>query len=356
MQLDFLTAFRQADPQRTPTPATGLWLLHGDEDLLQQWLVQRMAVTWRAHSMAVQRADIVNAKSWQEVLGEFDSLSLFDERRVIIAQGNHKPDAKRDSDILQALKTLAEHEQTDAQNALVIISARLDKRAQNSAFYQLCAQYGHVVDCRLGQMRDRHTLLVAHAADFGLQLSADAWQQLEDQTQNNLLSAYQTLWRLSYLYATPPVPNATTPPLTTIDNAQLAQGLVRQAQFSTFDLSDAMLAGNGARVVRIMRQLQASNEPPSLILWTLSKDMRALQAMQTGASPTSLGIWPSKQSLYQQAARRHQQQDLGAWTTLLHRCDQAIKGLIAQPVWELLLQAALAVAGVTLFAPRLANA
>lgn len=354
MQLDFLTAFRQAQPQNSPTPATGLWLLHGDEDLLQQWLVQRMAVTWRAQGMAIQRTDIVNAKSWQAVLGEFDSLSLFDERRVIIAQGNHKPDGKRDGEILQALKHFAKHAQADPQNALIVLSPRFDKRAQNSAFYQLCNQYGQVVDCRLIQARDRHALLIAHAADFGLTLTTDAWQQLEDQTQNNLLSAYQTLWRLSYLFAAP-APYPAKPTLMTIDSTQLAQGLVRQAQFSTFDLSDAMLAGNSARVVRIMRQLKASDEPPSLVLWTLSKDMRALQAMQTGTSPASLGIWQSKQSLYQQAAHRHHGQNLDAWTTLLYRCDQAIKGLIAQPVWELLLQAALAVAGVTLFNPQSAT-
>ena len=39
-------------------------------------------------------------------------------------------------------------------------------------------------------------------------------------------------------------------------------------------------------------------------------------------------------------------------TALLYRCDQAIKGLVRQPAWELLLQAALELAGKRLFTAR----
>ena len=39
-------------------------------------------------------------------------------------------------------------------------------------------------------------------------------------------------------------------------------------------------------------------------------------------------------------------------TALLYRCDQAIKGLVCQPAWELLLQAALELAGKRLFTAR----
>ena len=41
--------------------------------------------------------------------------------------------------------------------------------------------------------------------------------------------------------------------------------------------------------------------------------------------------------------------DLKVSPTLLYRCDQAIKGLVCQPAWVLLLQAALELAGKRLF-------
>ncbi|PYE40059.1 MULTISPECIES: hypothetical protein [Psychrobacter] len=44
--------------------------------------------------------------------------------------------------------------------------------------------------------------------------------------------------------------------------------------------------------------------------------------------------------------------DLKVSPALLYRCDQAIKGLVCQPAWVLLLQAALELAGKRLFTAR----
>ncbi|MFW2176361.1 MULTISPECIES: DNA polymerase III subunit delta [unclassified Moraxella] len=331
----FLTAFNHA--KTLSHPATGLWLLHGDEDLLAQWLIERLQPQWQAHGMAVQRMDIVSAKSWQEVLAELNSLSLFDDSKVIIAQGNHKPD----KDSLAQLQDFATQNPT---NCLIIISDKYDKKAQTSAFFQLCDKHGQVVDCHLYQESQREALLKQHAQDFGIDLHTEAWQMLMAQTQNNLLTAYQTLWRLSYLYA--PTPNQA---LVRIDTQQLQDGLVNQSHFTTFDLSDAMLMGDVAKVVTILQALKHAEEPESLVLWVIAKDMRNVQSLLTGASFQSLGIWSSKQGLYNQAVRRHTPQTTHDWANLLYDCDRAIKGLSQTPAWELLYQTALALAGVRLF-------
>ena len=63
--------------------------------------------------------------------------------------------------------------------------------------------------------------------------------------------------------------------------------------------------------------------------------------LMDGQDPQSLGIWRSKQGLYQQACRRHSNVHTAEWPAFLYRCDQAIKGLVQQPAWGLLLQAAL---------------
>lgn len=335
MQHAFLSAFEHA--KNMSQPAVGLWLLHGDEDLLAQWLIEQFKPQWQRHGMAISRMDITSAKSWQEILAELNSLSLFDDSKVIIAQGNHKPD----KDSLAELQVFATQNST---NCLIVISDKYDKKSQNSPFYQLCEKHGQVVECHLYQENQRAQLLKAQAKDFGIELTTPAWQLLMAQTQNNLLSGYQTLWRLSYLYANP-----TQSSLSVIDESQLIDGLVNQSQFTTFDLSDAMLAGNVAKVATIIQSLKHAEEPESLVLWTISKDMRNIQSLQTGGSFQSLGIWSSKQGLYNQALKRHTYANTQTWAGLLYACDRAIKGLSQQPAWELLLQAALQVAGVTLF-------
>ena len=52
----------------------------------------------------------------------------------------------------------------------------------------------------------------------------------------------------------------------TVDESQLFDGLVSQSMFTTFDLSDAMLAGDTAQVAKILQQLRASEEPESGVM------------------------------------------------------------------------------------------
>ena len=77
---------------------------------------------------------------------------------------------------------------------------KIDKKNQKTAFFQVFAERGHVIDCQLYQEKQRFDILNAQAKNFGIALSQNAWQQLMHHTEHNLLSAYQTLWRLSFLY------------------------------------------------------------------------------------------------------------------------------------------------------------
>ena len=148
--------------------------------------------------------------------------------------------------------------------------------------------------------------------------------------------------------------NSASQPLKNValDINDLQAALVSDAQFSVFDLSDAMLAGNSSQVAKIIFQLKATDEPTTLVLWAISKDMRQIMQLMDGQEPQALGIWQSKQGLYQKACRRQSKEQIVAWPALLYKCDQAIKGLVRQPAWELLLQAALELSGKRLFKAR----
>ncbi|MDN5664950.1 MAG: DNA polymerase III subunit delta [Psychrobacter sp.] len=357
--------FIQAYPKLLQPAAAvaGLWLAHGDEPLLSQWLIDAMRPHWRAQNYAIKRIELVSVKSWQDVLSELGSQSLFDDASALIVTGNHKPDKA----VIAALEHFAIEAQAGTHShSLLWLTPKQDKRSQSSKWFAPFAQYGHVIDCNLYNEQQRQQLLQIQAQQFGLTLSQEAWQLLMSHTEHHLLSAYQTLWRLSYLFAPQLAPAATphqqsarhstssTDGRTDTENValdidDLQAALVSDAQFSVFDLSDAMLAGNSAQVVKIITQLKATDEPTTLVLWAISKDMRQIMQLLDGQDPQALGIWRSKQGLYQQACRRQSKAQTAQWPALLYRCDQAIKGLIRQPAWELLLQAALELSGKRLF-------
>lgn len=352
--------FIQAYPKllQPSVAVAGLWLAHGDEPLLSQWLIDALRPHWRAQNYAIKRIELVSVKSWQEVLSELGSQSLFDDASALIVTGNHKPDKA----VIAELERFAVDAQTGAHShSLLWLTPKQDKRAQTSKWFAPFAQYGHVIDCNLYNEQQRQQLLQIQAQQFGLTLSQEAWQLLMSHTEHHLLSAYQTLWRLSYLFAPQLMAevdskntsheNPSSQPLTNValDINDLQAALVSDAQFSVFDLSDAMLAGNSAQVAKIIFQLKANDEPTTLVLWAIGKDMRQIMQLMDGQDPQALGIWRSKQGLYQQACRRYSKAQTATWPALLYKCDQAIKGLVRQPAWELLLQAALELSGQRLF-------
>ncbi len=351
--------FIQAYPKllQPSVAVAGLWLAHGDEPLLSQWLIDALRPHWRAQNYAIKRIELISVKSWQEVLSELGSQSLFDDASALIVTGNHKPDKA----VITELERFAVEAQTGTHShSLLWLTPKQDKRAQSSKWFAPFAQYGHVIDCNLYNEQQRQQLLQIQAQQFGLRLSQEAWQLLMSHTEHHLLSAYQTLWRLSYLFAPQLVAknieasqqadhSTQLPNNVALDIKDLQAALVSDAQFSVFDLSDAMLAGNSTQVAKIMFQLKATDEPTTLVLWAVSKDMRQIMQLMDGQDPQALGIWRSKQGLYQQACRRQSKTQTAEWPALLYKCDQAIKGLVRQPAWELLLQAALELSGKRLF-------
>ena len=352
--------FIQAYPKllQPSVAVAGLWLAHGDEPLLSQWLIDALRPHWRAQNYAIKRIELISVKSWQEVLSELGSQSLFDDASALIVTGNHKPDKA----VITELERFAVEAQTGTHShSLLWLTPKQDKRAQSSKWFTPFAQYGHVIDCNLYNEQQRQQLLQIQAQQFGLRLSQEAWQLLMSHTEHHLLSAYQTLWRLSYLFAPQLVAknieasqqadhSTQLPNNVALDIKDLQAALVSDAQFSVFDLSDAMLAGNSTQVAKIMFQLKATDEPTTLVLWAVSKDMRQIMQLMDGQDPQALGIWRSKQGLYQQACRRQSKTQTAEWPALLYKCDQAIKGLVRQPAWELLLQASLELSGKRLFA------
>lgn len=349
MQDSFIHAYPQlqhalaSDSPCTGVNSAGLWLAHGDEPLLTQWLLDALRRIWQREHYSISRVELLSAKSWQEVLNEMSSLSLFDDATAVIVTGNHKPDKA----MIGELERFAQETQSaQNNNSLLWLLPKLDKRAQTGKWFTPFASFGHVIDCNLYQEQQRQQILQLQAQQFGLQLSREAWQLLMSHTEHHLLSAYQTLWRLSYLFA----PRLAEQDSISLEVDDLQAAIVSDAQFSVFDLSDAMLAGNSAQVVKIIEQLKATDEPTPLVLWTIAKDMRLVAQLMDGQDPNSIGIWRSKQSLYQSACQRQSPVEVSQWPDLLYRCDQAIKGVIRQPAWELLLQAALLLAGKRLFA------
>jgi DNA polymerase-3 subunit delta len=327
MKLDYVQALKRVSEAR------GTWILHGQEPLLEQNLLDAFRKSWQQNEIERQRYDIGNVSDWKNVFNALNSLSLFSQQLAIEVHGNIKPDAN-------GLKQLKSYIQHNEENLLLIVLPKQDSSSLKSAFFQTVEANGVVVPLTATYPQDRQRILTLEADQLGIQLDADAWQWLMQHHEHNLLAAKNSLMRVADTFSE----------LKLIQIEQLYACLQDQSRYTTYDLSDALLAGNLAQSVKIYQYLLAAGEPDSLILWTLSKEMRLLmQLFEQPHNALQLGIWKTKVSQYQQALRRLNAQQFLTWPNLVLRIDAAIKGMSKENSEHLMLQAVAELCGKSLF-------
>lgn len=327
MKIDYLQALKRVDEAR------GAWILHGQEPLLEQNLIDAFRQSWMKQDIERQRYDIASVSDWKNVFNALNSLSLFSQNLAVEVHGNIKPDAN-------TLKLLKSYIQHNEHNLLVIIMPKQDSASLKSAFFQTVEANGVVVALTANYPQERQKVLSFEADKLGIQLDRDAWVWLEQHHEHNLLAAKNSLMRVADTF-----PNEAQ-----IQVNHLVECLQDQSRYSTFDLSDSMLAGHLAQSIKTFQYLIESGEAPSLILWTISKEMRLLmQLYEQPQNALQLGIWKTKVSQYQQALRRLNSQQFLTWPLLLLRIDSAIKGKSQENPEHLIQQCIAEVCGRTLF-------
>lgn len=327
MKLDYLQALKRVDEAR------GAWVLHGQEPLLEQNLIDAFRASWQKQEIERQRFDITSVSDWKTVFNALNSLSLFSSQLAIEVHGNIKPDAN-------GLKELKSYLQHNEQNLLLVVMPKQDASSLKTAFFQTIDANGVNVALTANYAKDRQQILAVEAEKLGIKLANDAWQWLEQHHEHNLLAAKNSLMRVSDTFADVDI----------IQIEHLYSCLQDQSRYTTYDLNDAMLQGNLAQSIKIFQYLIASGEPMSLILWSISKDMRLLMALfEQPQNALQLGIWKTKVSLYQQALRRLNPSVFLAWPALLLRIDVSIKGLGHENPEHLVEQAITSLCGRNLF-------
>lgn len=296
----------------------GLWLIHGDEPLLTQWLIDGFRPIFAQNDMPIKRLSLHSPKDWHDVLAELDSLSLFGGDNAVILSGKATPTA----DVLEHLTQFAEAvKNNETAHTLIYELPKQDKKAQTTKLFKLFATHGNVIDCQLYDEKMRSEILAVKATRFGIRLNPEAWQLLLADTENNLLAGYQALWRLSDLY-----------PSDVIDLERLKNALVSDYQYSVFNLCDTLLLGDTVKTLHILHELKRLDTAPSLVLWGLGKEIRTLLQLQSGKPMSELGIWQSKAHLYHTASQRLAVAP--EHLAKLYEMDKLIKGVLQGNVWQ----------------------
>ncbi len=303
-----------------------VYLLSGDEPL--QMMEAADEIRRAAREQGYQEREVIDAGSgfdWSALAQAAQSLSLFGDRRLLELRLNTP---KVGAEGGKALSAYCERPAEDT--VLLVILPKLERAQTTSKWLQAIEQSGVFLQIwpveggRLGPWVEQRL------RKAGLIPEPGVVEMLADRVEGNLLAANQEIEKILLLQGTG-----------VVSQAQLAQSVADSARFDVFGLLDTLLAGNAAKGLRMLSALQAEGIAATLVLWGLSREIRALAEMacevEQGQNPGQVmnrfRVWEKRKPLVQNALKSGTSQ---GWRQLLIRCadtDLAIKGLSPADPW-----------------------
>ena len=305
-----------------------LYTLHGDEPLLLQEAADAIRAAARSQGFSERTSHTVAGAhfDWSEVLAAGGSLSLFADRQIVEVR---IPSGKPGKDGSAALQQLAEASQGNDSLLTLVMLPRLDRMTRNGAWFSALDSYGVTIQIEpverpalpqwIAQRMVRQGQRVA-AGDDGQR----ALQFFADRVEGNLLAAHQEIQKLGLLF-----------PEGELSLEQIESAVLNVARYDVFKLSEAVLAGQTGRVLRMMEGLQAEGEAPVLVHYTLAEDIRGLKrvkdAMADGRPlPVALReqrVWGARERLFERVLPRVSAPALEQLLQSAHLVDGIVKGL-----------------------------
>ena len=316
-----------------------VYFISGDEPLQVAECADRIRA--RARELGYLGREVFVADTefdWNTLLSTADNFSLFAEQRLLeLRMDSGKPGREGG----KALKAYAERPADDA--VLLIMSGRVDKSSQSSAWYRALDKIGVTIPVWPISARDLPGWVLQRMRAVGLHSTQAAAVLIAERTEGNMWAAQQEIDKLRLLFTD-----------SEIGIQEVLAVVADSARYQPFDLADAALLGEAKRVVNILDSLRAEGIDSVQALMVLTSQVRgAAQFAQAKADGSSTGqamrqakIWQSRQGIFQQALARH---GAGTWHHMVQRCaelDLVCKGFRRRGnVWDELLELALSVAG-----------
>jgi DNA polymerase III subunit delta len=310
------------------------YLISGDEPLLIGEAADAVRAAARQGGASEREVHFIErAADWDAVRASAANLSLFGSRRVLeLRLASARPGTAGNAALLALIQN------RDPDSLLLILAPRLDREAQGAEWLRALEAVGGWLAVWPIDPARLPAWLRGRSRALGLKLPQEALELIAARTEGNLLAAHQELVKLTLLGA-PGEGDA---------SAHLA-GIADSARFDVFQLSDAALAGDAARALRVLQGLRSEGTEPTLVLWALVKALRDVwSAHQGGGRPPA---WQRQSAALTQALRRAAHLDFGALAAQAARADRIIKGRLPGNAWNELTLLTLELAGGARTAP-----
>lgn len=307
------------------------YLVSGDEPLLAGESADAIRRKAREAGFTERQVFFVERGfDWNELSAESQTLSLFAERRILeVRLPTGKP-----GDGAQVLETLVTNPRPDQM--LLIVSGKLERATLQSTWVKAFERLGAWVQIWPVDVARLPDWIAQRLRRHKLEPDAEAARFLAERVEGNLLAAQQEIDKLALLL-----------PPGSVDAATLAHVVANSARYDVFQLAEAALRGDAGRALRILDGLRSEGVEPTLALWAVSRELRALwKRLRSAAAGEAPPAWQrSNQALDQAMGRAHAL----SLRELIHEAvqvDRTIKGRLKGDAWDALERLVARLAGI----------
>lgn len=323
-----------------------LYVIASDEHLLAMEAADRIRKKARSTGFSEREVLIVDRYfKWGELTSTQQSMSLFGDKKLIELR---IPTGKPGKEGGQALQDYAANcaAAATADDTLTLITLpKLDWAAQKSAWVTALQRAAVYIDIPVVERPQLANWIGQRLAAQGQSADKLSLDFMVERVEGNLLAAHQEIRKLGLLY-----------PEGRLSAEQVQDAVLNVARYDVFKLSEAMLSGDVARLVRMLEGLKGEGEALPLVLWAVTEEIRILLKLKLGVNdgrPLAVfmkeyRIWGPRERLIPNAIARV---TLKTLQTAMHEAaqiDKLIKGLRARAFagdpWDALLQLAMQIA------------
>ena len=321
-------------------PLAQLYVITSDEHLLALEAADKIRAA--ARRQGYTERDVLSVErsfKWGELLAANQELSLFGDKKMIELR---IPTGKPGKDGGAALQSYAKNLSPD--NLTLITLPKLDWATQKAAWVASLQQAAVYIDIPNVERAQLPAWISQRLAAQGQSAERASIDFIAERVEGNLLAAHQEIQKLGLLHE----PGK-------LSYEQVQDAVLNVARYDVFKLSEAMLGGDPARLVRMLEGLKGEGEALPLVLWAVSEEIRTLlklkagmaQGRPLGALMKEMRIWGPRERMMEPALRRVSLPVLEKALQEAAQVDKMIKGLRAKAhagdAWDALLQLALTI-------------
>lgn len=302
-----------------------LYFLAGPDYFLLAQAASEIRQAWENQCESEYVVLTINAPAdWDDVLLQAKSYSLFSERTLLDVRFEKQTlDKTSQSKLLLYL----ENPNTDC---LVLIRAPLLPVKQLMQFSQ--ADKATVLQITSLSPLQMQQWVKSQLQQKGIAFTPDVPNLMQQMTEGNMLACAQAIEKLALSIDAGE----------TVTHDRLMAEITDQSNLQPFELTEALLAGNLERAIRLIRFAATHQGEPTLTLWIIAQEVRQLvnlhHAIKSGNSLktacSQLKIWQSRVRLYQQALSRLSVPRLYALLQSCQALDEHIKSSQNGLVWQ----------------------